>query len=84
MYGNVLYRFADAGTALSWSVDHLFPVARGGFTKMPNMRIVQSHAHINKADRYSSSSALVSSSVSFVHNFCQKGLQDVLVHMWTS
>ena len=84
VYGNVLYRFADAGTALSWSVDHLFPVARGGFTKMPNMRIVQSHAHINKADRYSSSSALVSSSVSFVHNFCQKGLQDVLVHMWTS
>ena len=51
VYGNVLYRFADAGTPLSWAVDHFFPVARGGLSKMPNMRIVQSRAHINKADR---------------------------------
>ena len=51
VYGNVLYRFADAGTSLSWSVDHHFPIARGGLSKMANMRIVQSHAHINKADR---------------------------------
>ncbi|DBA76192.1 hypothetical protein WJX77_003854 [Trebouxia sp. C0004] len=50
VYGNVLYRFADAGTCLSWSVDHQFPIARGGLSKMANMRIVQSHAHVNKAD----------------------------------
>ena len=50
VYGNVLYRFADAGTPLSWSVDHLFPVARGGLTKAANLRIVQSQAHLNKAD----------------------------------
>ena len=52
MYGNVLYRFADAGTPLSWSVDHLFPVARGGLSNQPQLRIVQSQAHINKADRW--------------------------------
>ena len=51
VYGNVLYRFADAGTPLSWSVDHLFPVARGGLSKPANLRIVQSQAHLNKADR---------------------------------
>ena len=50
VYGNVLYRFADAGMPLSWSVDHLFPVARGGLSKAANLRIVQSQAHLNKAD----------------------------------
>lgn len=56
VYGNVLYRFADAGTPLSWSVDLLFPVARGGLSKAANMRIIQSQAHLNKADEYATTS----------------------------
>ena len=52
VYGNVLYRSADAGTKLSWKLDYHFPVERGGLSKPGNMRIIQFDAYINKADKY--------------------------------
>lgn len=51
IYGNVLYRYADAGSLLSWKLDYHFPIERGGLSKPANMRIIQYDAHVNKADK---------------------------------